>query len=33
VRLHESRQRSEHGGRITVDIGQRVQGGLLAGWP
>ena len=33
VRLHEGCQRPEYGGRVAVDVGQRVQGGLLAGRP
>ena len=33
VRLDEGRQRSEDGRRVAVDVGKRVQSGLLAGRP
>jgi hypothetical protein len=33
VRLDEGGQRAEHRGRVPVDVGERVQGCLLAGGP
>src|ERR1022692_2345660 len=33
VRLHVSGERAEHGGGVTVDVGQCVQGRLFAGRP
>ena len=33
VRLHVGGQRAEHGGGVTVDVGQRVQRDLPAGGP
>src|SRR5690242_10878813 len=33
VRLDVGGERAEHGGGVAVDVGERVQGGLLAGGP
>ena len=33
MRLDERRERAEDSGRVAVDVRQRVQGHLLAGWP